>query len=134
MIPWINFTVLIVLSFLFTPFYVKSVGPAALEKRIGASAYRKCATYRRVASIFMMVVVVNYVLYHWFPLSLPFPNTFPWPYWVSVVIAAAIAVPSLHLMLRGVKDAGEETMIPKLEHEMYGGIYEQIRHPPHRTT
>lgn len=32
-------------------------------------------------------------------------------------------------MIRGVKDAGEETMKPKREHEMYGGIYERIRHP-----
>jgi len=40
-----------------------------------------------------------------------------------------IAIPSLYLMLRGIKDAGEETMRPKQEHEMYGGIYERIRHP-----
>lgn len=32
-------------------------------------------------------------------------------------------------MLRGVKDAGEETMRPKREHKMYGGIYTHIRHP-----
>jgi methanethiol S-methyltransferase len=132
MIPWINFAVLIVSSFLFIFFYVKSVSPAALEKRIGASAYRKCATYRMVASVFMMVVAVNYVLCHWFPLPLPLPDNFPWPYWVSAVIAAVIAAPSLYLMLRGVKDAGEETMRPKREHEMYGGIYEWIRHPTHK--
>lgn len=129
MIPWINFSVLIFSSFLFTIFYVKSVSPAALEKRIGDSSYQKCATYRVVASIFMMVVAVNYVLYHWFPLPLSLPDNFPWPYWVSAVIAAAIGVPSLYLMFRGVKDAGEETMRPKREHEMYGGIYERIRHP-----
>lgn len=129
MIPWINFAVLIVSSFLFTIFYVKSVSPAALEKRIGDSAYNKCATYRMIASVFMMVVAVNYVIYHWFPLPLPLADDFPWPYWVSAVIAAVIAVPSMYLMLRGVKDAGEETMRPKREHEMYGGIYERIRHP-----
>ena len=129
MMPWINFAVLIVSSFLFTIFYVKSASPAALETRIGASAYQKCANYRMVASIFMMVMAVNYVLYHWYPLPLPLPDNFPWPYWVSAVIAAAIAIPSLYLMFRGVKDAGEETMRPKREHEMYGGIYERIRHP-----
>ena len=46
MIPWINLIVLIASSFLFTLFYVKSVNPAALEKRIGAGAYPKCSTYR----------------------------------------------------------------------------------------
>ncbi len=32
-------------------------------------------------------------------------------------------------MLRGARDAGEETMKPKPEHQMYSGIYETIRHP-----
>ena len=59
MIPWINFFVLIVSSFLFTIFYVKSVSPAALEERIGAAAYTKCSTYRMIASVFMMVVGVR---------------------------------------------------------------------------
>ena len=129
MIPWINFAVLIASSFVFTVFYVKSAGPAALEKSIGPSAYQRCATYRLIASIFMFVVAVNYVLYYWFPLHLPLPRTFPWPWWVSLAIAALIAVPSAYLMYRGVKDAGEETMRPKREHTLYGGIYTRIRHP-----
>ena len=129
MLPWTNFGVLIASSFLFTLFYVKSVSPAALEKRIGTSAYEKFSTYRMIASVFMMAVAGNYVLYYWFPLPLPLPNTFPWPWRVSAAIAASIAFPSLYLMVRGVKDAGEETMRPKREHEMYGGIYERIRHP-----
>jgi protein-S-isoprenylcysteine O-methyltransferase Ste14 len=129
MIPWINLAILIVSSFLFTIFYVKSVSPAALEKRIGDSAYNKCIAYRMIASIFMMVAAITYVLYYWFPIPMPLPDAFPWAYWVSAVIAVAIAIPSLYLMLRGIKDAGEETMRPKKEHEMYGGIYERIRHP-----
>jgi protein-S-isoprenylcysteine O-methyltransferase Ste14 len=129
MIPWINFIILIISSVLFTLFYVKSVGPAALEKQIGRPAYQKCATYRLVASIFMMVVALNYILYYWFPLPLPLPTTFPWSWPISAMIAVGIAVPSSYLMVRGVKDAGEETMRPKSEHEMYGGIYERIRHP-----
>lgn len=129
MIPWLYFGVLIASSFLFTLYYVKSVGPAALEKRIGPSAYRKCATYRLISSVFMIIIAVNYILYHWFPPPLPLPGTFSWPWWVSAVIAVLIAVPSLYLMLCGTKDAGEETMRPKREHTMYGGIYTQIRHP-----
>ena len=129
MIPWINVSILIISSFIFTFLYVKSVSPATLEKRIGAPAYRKCSTYRIIASVFMGVAAVNYVLYYWFPPPLPLPDAFPWPWWVSAVIAAVIAVPSVYLMVRGIKDAGEETMRPKPEHEMYGGIYDRIRHP-----
>jgi len=128
-IPWINFVVLVISSVLFAVFYVKSVGPAALEGRIGPSAYQRCATYRLVSSIFMCVAAVNYVLYYWFPLPVPLPRSFPWPWWVSAGIAALIGVPSLSLMLRGVRDAGEETMRPKAEHALYGGIYTKIRHP-----
>ena len=129
MIPWLNLGVLIASSFLFTLFYVKSVSPAALETRIGPSAYQRCVTYRTISSVFMLIAAVDYVLYYWFPLPLGLPQTFAWPWWVSVVIAVLIAVPSLYLMTRGVKDAGEETMRPKSEHAMYGGIYTRIRHP-----
>ncbi len=129
MIPWLNFGVLVASSFLFTLFYVKSVSPAALEKRIGPSAYNRCATYRLISSIFMFIVMANYILYYWFPLPLPLPRAFYWPWRVSAVMAVLIAVPSLYVMLRGVKDAGMETMRPKREHSMYGGIYTTIRHP-----
>lgn len=129
MIPWINFTILIVSSCLFSVFYVKSVGPAALEKSIGPSAYQRCANYRLISSTFMFVAAANYVLYYWFPLPLPLPRTFPWPWWASPAITALIAIPSTYLMLRGVKDAGKETMTPKPEHTLYGGIYKRIRHP-----
>jgi len=127
--PWINFAVLVTCSLLFTIFYVKSVRPAALEKVIGRSAYQRCAAYRLISSVFMFVVAGNYILYYRFPLPLPLPRTFPWPWFVSAGIAMLIAVPSGYLMFRGMKDAGEETMRPKPEHTLYGGIYTKIRHP-----
>ncbi len=129
MIPWINIAILIVASIIFTVFYVKSVKPATLERKIGASAYKKCTTYRLVASYGMGIVFINYILYFFFPLPINFPVVFPWSWWVSALIALFLAVPSLFLMTKGVKDAGEETMTPKREHKMYGGIYEKIRHP-----
>lgn len=129
MIAWINFAVLIVSSCFFSVFYIKSVGPAALEKSIGRSAYQMCATYRLISSVFMFVAAANYILYYWFPLPSPLPRAFPWPCWVSAAIAAIIAIPSAYLMGRGMKDAGQETMRPRPEHALYGGIYTQIRHP-----
>ena len=129
MIPWVNFAVLIISSCLFSVFYVKSVRPAALENSIGRSAYQRCATYRLISSVFMFVAAANYVLYYWFPLPVPLPRTFPWAWKISAAIAIVIAIPSVYLMYRGVKDAGEETMRPKKEHGMYGGIYKRIRHP-----
>jgi protein-S-isoprenylcysteine O-methyltransferase Ste14 len=129
MIAWINVAVLIVATLLTGTFYVKSVGPAALEQRIGERAYRLCTRYRFLAGLLMGVATLNYVVYFFFPLPLPLPHTFPWPWWVSAFIALVIAVPAGLLWFRGMKDAGEETMVTKKEHTLYGGIYDKIRHP-----
>ena len=130
MIAWINFATMIIGGILMTWFYLMSVRPAALERKIGARAYCLAGRYRMLSSIFMFTLTANYILYHWYPLPFdPFPPVFPWPYWISGLIGILIAVPSMYLMLRGVQDAGEEAMVPKKEHSMYGGIYEKIRHP-----
>jgi len=128
-IAWINFAVLVAATVLTPVFYIKSVGPAALEQKIGPAAYEKCGRYRLVAMITMTLAMGNYVVYYFYPLPIPLPLTFPWPWWVSAAISVLIAIPSGYLLARGMKDAGEETLMPKQEHTLYGGIYEKIRHP-----
>lgn len=129
MIAWINVTVLIFSTLLCLFFYVKSASPAALEEKIGTGAYARCGRYRIISSVFMGVAFINYVVYVFHPLPLSLARTLPWPWWTLALIAIAIAVPSGYLLFRGIKDAGEETMHPKVEHTLYGGIYEKIRHP-----
>jgi protein-S-isoprenylcysteine O-methyltransferase Ste14 len=109
--------------------YVKSVGPAALEKRIGQDAYRRCGQYREASSIAMIITVVNFVVYYFYPLAIPLPRFFPWDYSVTAVAATIILIPSLYVEARGVKHAGREALIPSKEHTLYGGIYNTIRHP-----
>jgi len=128
-IAWANLAVLVLSTLFFTYFYVKSAGPAALEARIGPRAYPLCSRYRLIASVLMSVATVTYVIYRFYPLPIPLSETFPWPWWVSAIIALVITIPSGYLFIRGLKDAGEETMIPRKEHAMYGGIYEKVRHP-----
>jgi protein-S-isoprenylcysteine O-methyltransferase Ste14 len=128
-IAWTNFAVLIVSAVLFTYFYVRSVSPAALDKKIGEVAYTKCKRHRIIASAFEIVVVTNYVVYSFYPLPVPLADTFPWNWWVSVTIAAVILVPSVYLMGKGLNDAGEESLAPKKEHRLCGGIYTKMRHP-----
>jgi protein-S-isoprenylcysteine O-methyltransferase Ste14 len=120
---------LVVSALLFWFFYTKSARPAALEKEVGEVAYRRCAQYRSVAAALMFIASANYLVYYFFPLPVGLPHTFPWPWWVSAVAAVLIALPSGYLWYRGVRDAGEETMTPKKEHTLYGGIYAKIRHP-----
>ena len=129
MIAWINFFVMIGSALLFLYFYVKSVGPAALEKKVGKIAYSKCTRYRMIASVFEIVACVNYVVYFFYPLPVPLPQNFAWNWWISTLIATLIAIPGGYLFGKGMKDAGEETMIVKKKHNLYGGIYKKIRHP-----
>ncbi len=129
MIEWLNIISLILSTVLFTYFYIKSVGPAKLEQEIGEVAYEKCARYRVVMGIFEAMTIVNYVIYYFYPLPLPLPVALPWEWWISLVLAIIIGAPSVYLMFRGMKDAGKETMTPRKEHTMYGGIYERMRHP-----
>jgi protein-S-isoprenylcysteine O-methyltransferase Ste14 len=129
MIAWINFSVLLVASILFLLFYVRSAAPAGRAMVIGPRAYRQCYYDRLVAAALEFVITANYVLYYFFPLGTPLPDKFPWPWWISLVIAAAIGIPALVLMGLGLRDAGEEAMRPRPEHVMYGGIYQKIRHP-----
>lgn len=129
MIAWLNLILLIAALILTVAFYVRSVGPAALEQKIGPGAYEKCARYRLVSGALMFVEMVAYGVYFFHPLPIPLPRTFPWPWWVSALIGLAIAIPSVALVWRGMRDAGGETMRPRREHALFGGIYDRVRHP-----
>jgi protein-S-isoprenylcysteine O-methyltransferase Ste14 len=129
LIPWINLGVIIISTLLMFYFYMKSASPAQLEKKIGEIAYKKCGRYRVIASVFELIVIGCYIVYNYYPLPISLPQTFPWPYWISFSIALIITIPFGYIMLRGVLDAGEEALIPKKKHKLYGGIYNKIRHP-----
>ena len=81
------------------------------------------------SGLFEFVTTATYVVYIFYPLPIPLAHTFSWTWWVSILIAMVIAIPSGYILVRGIKDAGEETMVPKKEHTLYGGIYKKIRHP-----
>jgi protein-S-isoprenylcysteine O-methyltransferase Ste14 len=129
MIAWINFIVMLVSAFLFSYFYIKSVRPAALEKKVGKIAYFRCGRYRIIASVFEVIVVINYVIHFFYPLPLTLPLAFPWSWWISILVAVLITIPAGYLLGRGLKDAGKEAVIPEKQHVLYGGIYKKIRHP-----
>jgi methanethiol S-methyltransferase len=129
MIAWINFAVLVFASLFFLYFYVRSVSPAGREKIIGPNAYRLCYYDRLMSGVCELIITANFVLYYFFPLETPLPEKFPWAWWVSLLIAAVIGIPAAILMVIGAIHAGEETLRPKKEHVMYGGVYTKIRHP-----
>jgi protein-S-isoprenylcysteine O-methyltransferase Ste14 len=129
LIEWLNL-VLLVLSAVFSlHFYVKSVQPAKLEQEIGEIAYEKCERYRIYATIPFGIFFISYIIYFFYPLPLPIPNTLPWDYSISIIAAIIWAIPAFALQGIGVRDAGSETLSPRKEHTLYGGIYNKVRHP-----
>jgi protein-S-isoprenylcysteine O-methyltransferase Ste14 len=129
MISWINLTVMLISVYLFSYFYIKSVSPAALEKKIGKAAYPRCGRYRIIASAFEIIIIINYIVYFFYPLPVTIPRVFPWSWWISALAAALIAAPAGYLFIKGMKDAGRESIIPEKKHSLYSGIYKKIRHP-----
>jgi hypothetical protein len=97
MLAWINFLIMILVGLSCGYFYIKSVSPATLEKKIGEIAYKKCTLYRTISGIFFVSFFITWVVYFYFPLPIPIPRFFPWERWISGLMALAIAVPRLCL-------------------------------------
>ena len=129
LIPWINIVIMVFATLIMFYLYMRSASPAQLEKKIGEIAYKRSGRYRIIASVFEFIVIGSYIVYYYYPLPISIPQTFPWTYWTSFLIAVVVGVPSGYVMFRGVVDAGEDSMLPKKKHGLYGGIYKKIRHP-----
>jgi len=128
MIEWINFSSLIGSLFFFSCFYALSVQPAKREKKKGSQAWRQCMQLRIIASLFEFVIILNMILWIWFPIPLVSWKIYE-NYINSILIGVIISIPFLIILLKGTKDAGKETIQPSKETQMYGGIYNYIRHP-----
>ena len=129
MYSWINFGLMVTFTTLFVRLYNRSVSPAALEKKMGADAYAYCGKLRAIAIFFLIMVMGTYIAYRFFPLPLALPEKFGWPYGISILFAVLIAILTTYMVVTGMRDAGEESVAPRKDTEMYGGIYEKIRHP-----
>ncbi|MFN2143919.1 MAG: methyltransferase family protein [Anaerolineales bacterium] len=129
MVPWINLAVMLVFIGLFTFLYVRSVSPAKLEAKLGEKAYLHCGKMRAISIFLLIAVMVNYLIYDIYPLPVPELETFNWSYWISLVLALVIAVPTTYMVATGMKDAGDEAIQPDKNSEMFHGIYDRIRHP-----
>ncbi|HKJ28427.1 MAG TPA: hypothetical protein VJ965_12365 [Anaerolineales bacterium] len=129
MTAWINFGLMVLFTIVFVGLYNRSVSPAALEKKMGADSYPYCGRLRAVAIGFLILVMACYIAYAFNPLPIRLPEKFAWSYWISALIAVFFAAPTTYMVMTGMKDAGSEAIAPSKENEMYGGIYEKIRHP-----
>ncbi len=127
-IAWINFLMLNVVTFLCWWFYIRSLQPATRSKKFGESAWKTAKRDRIIASIFMGFIVISMIFWLWFPIpALNWPVNYNWL--ISIFIGVILACLFTPIMIKGVLDAGSETVEPSKTTKMYGGIYNYIRHP-----
>ncbi len=98
------------------------------EKK-GERAWKECKTYRSIGGVFEFVSVINMIIWIWYPLPIVGEWKINEDIWVGIIIGLAILIPGLFLVIKGVMDAGSETLSPSKDTKMYGGIYKYIRHP-----
>ena len=128
MIEWLNFFSLIISTLLFSYFYILSIQPVKREEKRGKRAWKESMRLRSLSIGFEFVKTLNMILWTWFPI--PILN---WKihsnYLIGFIIGFVIGLPCAFILLKGVKDAGSETIQPSKETLMYPGIYKYIRHP-----
>ncbi|MHA1123154.1 MAG: methyltransferase family protein [Candidatus Heimdallarchaeota archaeon] len=126
---WINFALLNLSMILFSVFYGISLLPATRSEKHGDKTWKQSKTFRIVASVFESLFVVYVILWQWFPVPEIDWEIFPTHWWIGLIIFSVIFIPGLIIVIKGVVDAGSETLTPSEETKMYGGIYNHIRHP-----
>ena len=128
MIEWINLICLCVSCFLMGYLYKLSIEPMKREETRGEKAWEECRKFRVIAGYFEGLIILNIILWIWIPVP-----GLTWPIYsdllMGIIIFLIITIPCTIIMMKGVKDAGKESLQPSKETKMHGGIYNHIRHP-----
>lgn len=128
LIAWINFTILNIATIFCWFFYILSVLPATRAEKIGEKAWKQSARFRLISGFLTFVMTINIILWVFFPIPefvwIVHPNPL-----VGIAIGIILAVIFTPIWIKGMKDAGRETMQPSKSTELYRGIYRHIRHP-----
>ena len=125
----VNFISLLVGFFIMAYFYTISIQPMKRAEKRGDRAWNECKNFRSIAGLGEMISIINLILWVWYPLPIVGEWRISTNIWVGILIGISITVPCLIIMMKGAHDAGSETLKPSKDTEMYGGIYNYIRHP-----
>ncbi len=127
-ISWTNFIFLNVSAILSFYVYTLSIMTVTREQNKGKKAWKESIRLRILADIIWILFILNFILWIWFPVK-----SINWPisqdYISLFIISVIFMLPFLIITFKAVKDAGSETVITSVKNEMYGGIYNYIRHP-----
>lgn len=110
-------------------FYTLSIQPMKRSAKYGDKAWRDCKNFRAIGGLAEFISSANLILWIWFPLPIVSEWIISSNIWIGIIIGTCILIPGIYLVIRGMKDAGAETLTPSKETKMYSGIYNYIRHP-----
>lgn len=127
-IAWLNLISLHVCAVLFAYLTTLSVMPVTREEEKGEDAWAECARLRYISFVFVGIMILNTILWAWFPVVELAWVLNPNPLF-GMIIGAIISIPCLMILRVAMKDAGEEMSAPQKGISMHGGIYKRIRHP-----
>ncbi|MFX1484235.1 MAG: methyltransferase family protein [Promethearchaeota archaeon] len=98
------------------------------SQKYGEKGWDDCKRYRKIAGVFMIILVTNMILWYWIPVP-----ELSWPLYsdsfILIILGIALAVPFTLILVKALKDAGRESFEPSKDTKLYGGIYNYIRHP-----
>ncbi len=108
---------------------ILSLQPMKRSEERGEKAWEECKLYRSIGGVFELISVINLLLWIWFPPPIVGEWRISQNIFIGIIIGLFILVPCMIILGKGVLDAGSETLSPSKDTEMYGGIYNHIRHP-----
>ncbi|MFX1538420.1 MAG: methyltransferase family protein [Promethearchaeota archaeon] len=125
---WLNLISLHVSALMFAYFSIISVMPVTRSEKRGEKAWKECYWFRLIMSVFVCIMIINMILWLWFPVPelawLVHPNPL-----VGIFLGIVIVVPCVIILVKALRDGGKEHMYPSKDTKMHGGIYKYIRHP-----
>ena len=127
-IAWLNLISLHVCAILFAYLTTLSVMPVTREEERGEKAWAECARLRNISFAFAGIMILNTILWIWFPITELAWVLSPDPVF-GIIIGSIIGVPCFILLMIAMRDAGEEMGAPQKGISMHGGIYKRMRHP-----
>ena len=127
-IAWLNLFSLHLSAFLFAYLTTLSVMPMTREEQRGETAWDECARLRSISFVFAGIMILNTILWIWFPLPEIAWVLSPDPLF-GIILGVIITVPCLAILRVAMRDAGKEMHAPQKGIQLHGGIYKKIRHP-----
>lgn len=112
-------------------FYILSVGPARLEKKIGSKSYKICSILRKIAFAGLFLHIAAEIMYFIKPIDIGLPKRIipgvtGWVY--SIIIGILITLWASWI-IKLVSKVATDSFTPDKNNQMFGGLYEKIRHP-----